>query len=57
MEIYEPGKMAMDAGAIPTGDLTDVAVQVKCMWVLKSWDKSNDEFKKIMLTNIVGERS
>jgi len=57
MEIYEPGKLALDAGAIPTGDLTDVAVQVKCMWALSTWIKSKDEFKKTMKDNIVGEKS
>lgn len=56
MEIYEPGKLALDAGAIPTGDLTDVAAQVKCMWALKSWDRSKEEFKNIMLTSFVGEQ-
>ncbi len=57
MEIYEPGKMALDAGAIPTGDLTDVAAQVKCMWALDVWGKSKEEFKKIMREDIVGEKS
>ena len=57
MEIYEPGKMALDAGAIPTSDLTDVAAQVKCMWALHVWSKSKDEFKKIMKTSFVGEQS
>jgi len=57
MDIYEPGKLALNAGAISTGDLTDVAAQVKCMWALKTWSKSKDKFKKIMESNIVGEIS
>lgn len=34
MELYEPGKAAREAGAIPTGDMTDVAAQVKLMAAL-----------------------
>ena len=57
MEIYEPGKLALEAGAIPTGDLTDVAAQVKWMWALDVWEKSKEEFKKIISQDIVGEKS
>jgi L-asparaginase len=57
MEIYEPGKLALEAGAIPTGDLTDVAAQVKCMWALNIWIRSKDEFKTIISNNIVGEKN
>ncbi len=57
MEIYEPGKLALEAGAIPTGDLTDVAAQVKCMWALNTWTRSKDEFKRIIASNVVGEKS
>ncbi len=32
MDMYEPGKLALEAGAIPTGDMTDVMAQVKFMW-------------------------
>lgn len=34
MALYEPGKEALEAGAIPTGDMTDVAAQVKLMAAL-----------------------
>lgn len=57
MEIYEPGKLALEAGAIPTDDLTDVAAQVKCMWALSAWKQSKDEFKRIIRTNYVGEKN
>lgn len=57
MEIYEPGKLALDAGAIPTGDLTDVAAQVKCMWALNVWKESKEKFKEIIQKNFVGEKS
>jgi L-asparaginase len=55
MGVYETGKMALDAGAIPTGDLTDVMAQVKLMWVLAQSPKSLGELKKIINTNFVGE--
>ncbi len=57
MEIYEPGKMALEAGAIPTGDLTDVAAQVKCMWALNAWARSKEEFKTIMRNSVIGEKN
>ena len=56
MEIYEPGKLALEAGAIPTGDLTDVAAQVKCMWALKIWEESKEKFKQVIAQSIVGEK-
>ena len=34
LQIYEPGKKALDMGAIPTGDMTDIMAQVKLMWLL-----------------------
>lgn len=34
MGLYAPGKEALEAGAIPTGDMTDVAAQVKLMAAL-----------------------
>ncbi len=55
MGLYETGKMAMDAGAIPTGDLTDVMAQVKLMWALAQGPKSLRELKKIINTDFVGE--
>lgn len=55
MDIYEPGKMALDAGAIPTGDLTDVTAQVKFMWALAQKPKSLKDLRKIINTNFVGE--
>ena len=55
MGIYETGKMALDAGAIPTGDLTDVMAQVKLMWALAQGPKSLKDLKKIINTDFVGE--
>ncbi|TAK57570.1 asparaginase [Patescibacteria group bacterium] len=55
MGIYETGKMALDAGAIPTGDLTDVMAQVKLMWALAQGPKSLSALSKIINTDFVGE--
>ena len=55
MGVYETGKMALDAGAIPTGDLTDVMAQVKLMWALAQGHKSLNDLKKIINTDFVGE--
>ena len=55
MDIYEPGKLALEAGAIPTGDLTDVMAQVKFMWVLAQGHRSLDDLKQTMNTSFIGE--
>jgi L-asparaginase len=55
MDIYEPGKQAMAAGAIPTGDMTDVMAQVKFMWALAQGYRRHDELQRVMLSNFVGE--
>ena len=55
MGIYETGKMALDAGAIPTGDMTDVMAQVKFMWTLGQGHQSRNDLRRAILTNIVGE--
>ena len=57
MDIYEPGKMALEVGAIPTGDMTDVMAQVKFMWVLAQGHRTHDELKNIIATSFVGEIS
>ncbi len=55
MDIYEPGKLALEAGAIPTGDMTDVMAQVKFMWALAQGHRSPDELRKVITTSFVGE--
>lgn len=57
MDIYEPGKLALNAGAISARDMTDVAAQVKLMWALAQGYSTKDEVQKIIQTNIVGEIS
>lgn len=55
MDIYEPGKLALEAGAIPTGDLTDVMAQVKFMWVLAQGHKSPESLRRAINTSVIGE--
>ena len=57
MDIYEPGKLALNAGAISAKDMTDVAAQVKLMWALAQGYRTKEEVQKIIQTNIVGEVS
>lgn len=56
-ELYEPGKLALDAGAIPTGDMTDVMAQVKLMWLMAQGYKSMGSLKDSMLRSVAGEVS
>lgn len=55
MDIYEPGKLALEAGAIPTGDMTDVMAQVKFMWALAQGNRSPEDLKRVINTNFIGE--
>ncbi|HEV7701902.1 MAG TPA: asparaginase domain-containing protein [Candidatus Paceibacterota bacterium] len=55
MDPYEPGKMAIDAGAISTKDMTEVMAQVKFMWALAQKPKNFEDLKKIINTDFVGE--
>lgn len=55
MNMYGPGKAAFDAGAIPTGDMTDVMSQVKFMWALVNGFNTRDALLNILNKNLVGE--
>ena len=55
--IYEVSRSAIDAGAIPTGDLTDVAAQVKFMWALAQGKTSRQELFEFINKDFVGEIS
>ncbi len=57
MDIYEPGKMALEAGAIPTGDMTDVMAQVKFMWALAQGYRSPEALREVIGKSFVGEIS
>jgi L-asparaginase len=46
---------AIEAGAIPGGDLTDVMTEVKLMWLLAQGTASTDSIKEKVLTDYVGE--
>lgn len=52
---YEVNQTALDAGAIATNDLTDVAAQVKFMWALAQGIRSSSELDRFINTDIVGE--
>jgi L-asparaginase len=57
MDIYEPGKLAMQAGAIPTGDMTDVMAQIKFMWALAQGHRERKDLEAIIKRSFVGEIS
>ena len=53
---YETGLKAIEAGAIPCYDHTDVAVDVKARWLLGNAICSDVEgFRKSMATSYAGE--
>ncbi len=51
----EPAVQAIEAGAIPTGDMTDVMAEVKLMWLLAQGSRSADALKKLIPQDFVGE--
>lgn len=51
----EPAVDAINAGAIPAGDLTDVATEVKLMWILAQGNYSEHAIRERILTNYLGE--
>lgn len=57
MIAYEQGRLALEAGAISTGDMTDVMAQVKLMWLLAGGITGHDELERAMLKPVVGEVS
>ena len=46
---------AIEAGAIPGGDLTDIMTEVKLMWLLAQGTASADTIREKVLTDYVGE--
>jgi L-asparaginase len=58
MDTYATGQSAINAGAIPTGDMTHIMSQVKLMWLLAQEEyQSIDKLKEGMLHNFVDEIS
>lgn len=55
MSMYEPGREALEVGAIPAGDMTDVAAQVKLMAGLGMGMKTVDEIRAWVQTDWAGE--
>ena len=51
----EPAVQAIEAGAIPTGDLTDVMTEVKLMWLLAQGHKDTKDLRELIIKNFVGE--
>ncbi|MDP3733551.1 MAG: asparaginase [Candidatus Daviesbacteria bacterium] len=58
MDVYGPGQNAINAGAIPTGDMTHIMSQVKLMWLLAQKEYQNlDKLKKGVIKNFIDEIS
>lgn len=55
LELYEPGKRAFNAGAIPTGNMTSVMAEVKLMWAIAQGFKTPSTLRAIFETDYVGE--
>lgn len=49
--------LAIEAGAIPGGDLTDVMTEVKLMWILAQGSFDEGQIRSRILNNAVGEIS
>ncbi len=47
--------LALENGAIPGGDMTDVMTEVKLMWLLAQGVMSNQDIGKALLTDYIGE--
>lgn len=57
MCLYEVGKKALDAGAIPGYDMMCETVMTKLMWILGNFKNDMATVKKLILKNISGEIS
>lgn len=47
--------LALEAGAIPSGDLTDVMTEVKLMWIMAQGTNSVGDVQKLILSEYTGE--
>ncbi len=58
MHLYECGKLALDAGAIPGNDMISETAMTKLMWILGNFpDYNMKEIKHLFLKDICGEIS
>ncbi len=53
----EPAVMAIEAGATPSGDMTDVASEIKLMWLMSNKDLSPSQVRRSITKDFVGEIS
>ncbi len=53
----EPAVLAIESGATPSGDMTDVASEVKLMWLLSHKNLSPHQVRQRITKNFVGEIS
>ncbi|MHA1584364.1 MAG: hypothetical protein ACTSWL_03860, partial [Promethearchaeota archaeon] len=58
MYLYEAGKKAMEAGAIPGYDMTSESAMVKLMWILGNFpDYNMNQIRELIHKDISGEIS
>ncbi len=55
--LYECGKKALDAGAIPGYDIISETALTKLMWILGNFPHDMGKIKTLMLLNVAGEIS
>ena len=53
--LYEPGRAAIEAGAGHAGNMTDVAAEVKLMWLMGQGIRDPKKVNQAMLKSFVGE--
>jgi len=54
--LYAPGREALEAGAIPTGDMTDAAATVKFRWVLHRTQEAIEDGSLVPEDKLAGVR-
>ena len=57
MYLYETGKKALDAGAIPGHDMISETAMTKMMWILGNHKGSINKIRKLFLKDVAGELS
>jgi len=55
MKLYEVGRRALKAGAIPCNDMTSETAAVKLMWIMGNFGKDFKTINQLMLKDFVGE--
>jgi len=57
LPLYEAGRKALDAGAIPGHDMVSETAFTKLMWALGNFPNNLEKIKMVMLSDIAGEIS